>query len=128
VLPLVHVLAWRLASVALVGVVTFLSLAPMPAELPLPTHADKLEHLLAYVGLALWFAGLYPRERYAWIAAGLAGYGLTIELLQHSMAVGRYGDPWDFVADVLGIALGLTIAGRGLGGWAARMESWATGS
>jgi VanZ family protein len=96
----------------------------LPAQkLPITGVSDKLEHACAYMVLALWFAGVYPRSRYAFIALGLFAMGVVIEWAQGAMNLGRQSDIRDVLANSTGIAVGLTLALIGLGGWAQRLES-----
>lgn len=92
-------------------------------NLPVTGVSDKLEHAVAYMVLALWFAGVYPRSRYLVIALGLFAMGVAIEWAQGAMNLGRQSDVRDVVANSTGIALGLTLALAGLGGWARRLDS-----
>ena len=123
-LQLAHLRAWVVASAALIGAVLYLSLAPIEPQVELPANFDKFEHALAYTFLAVWFAGLYARKDYWRIGLALAMLGLTIEILQHVMALGRFGDPRDMVANVAGIGLGLVVAVWRTGGWALKVETW----
>ena len=123
-LPLAHAPAWLVASVLLVVAVLYASLAPLNVPAGLPTHFDKVEHALAYLFLAVWFAGLVVRAHYWKIVVALAVLGLVIEILQHVMALGRYGDPMDMVANLLGVGLGIALASRRLGGWALKADAW----
>lgn len=122
-LPLTHAPAWITASVLLIVAVLYLSLAPI-AQPPLPTNFDKVEHAFAYAGLAVWFTGLAAPRRYGLVALALAALGLTIEVLQAAMPFGRQGDPWDMVANVTGIVVGIVLAARVTGGWALTVEAW----
>jgi VanZ family protein len=125
VLPLAHARAWIAASVLLLAVIVYLSLAPsVGLDLPLPRNADKLEHALAYVGLAMWFTGIVARQQFWKVALGLFALGLSIEFLQAAMHYGRQGDPWDLLANVVGIATGMAIGARRTGGWALGVEAW----
>lgn len=123
-LPLAHAPAWIAASVLLVAAVLYLSLAPLSVPVELPTHFDKIEHAATYVLLAIWFTGLVARERYGLVAVALVVFGLAIEFLQAVMPFGRQGDPWDVVANVTGIGVGLAIAAIATGGWAMKVEAW----
>ncbi len=78
-------------------------------------HGDKLVHWVSYAGLA-FLCGLAvslhrPLSWRAWLllAAALAAYAAVDELLQIPVP-GRYGDPWDWVADLVGILPGLAAA------------------
>ena len=92
-------------------------------HLPVTGVSDKLEHAAAYMVLALWFAGVYPRSRYVLIALGLFAMGVAIEWAQGVMNLCRQSDFRDVVANSTGIAVGLTLALAGLGEWGQRLES-----
>jgi VanZ family protein len=124
VLPLAHALAWIVASVLLVVTVLYLSLAPLNVPADLPTHFDKIEHAAAYVFLAVWFTGLVARPRYGRVVFALVAFGLTIEFLQAAMPFGRQGDPWDVLANVTGVGIGVALARWVTGGWALKAEAW----
>jgi VanZ family protein len=83
---------------------------------------DKVEHAAGYMALTLWFAGIYPRSRYLWIAVALFAMGVAVEFLQGWMSLGRNSDPRDVLANTVGIAIGLAIAVTALGGWVQRVE------
>ena len=123
-LPLAHAPAWIVASVLLVAAVLYVSLAPLNVPADLPTHFDKLEHAAAYVFLAVWFTGLVARSRYRSVVFALVALGLMIEFLQAAMPFGRQGDPWDVVANVTGVGIGVAVARRMTGGWAPKVEAW----
>lgn len=123
-LPLMHAMAWRRASALLVAVIVVATLMPQ-AQVPVTAEdVDKVEHLAAYVLLAVWFTGLVPRREYWKVAAGLASLGIVLEFLQQAMALGRSGDALDVVANVLGLAIGVGLAFWWTGGWALRFEAW----
>ncbi len=83
---------------------------------------DKLEHALAFFGMTLWFSGLIGRHRYGWLAVWLLLLGGGIEIAQGLMGWGRDMDIWDFVADALGVAVGLALALGGLSAWPRQVE------
>lgn len=89
------------------AVVIWTSLIPAD-ELPQTGISDKIEHAVAYAGLALLGVWAFPR-RYGRLAVGLMALGIVIEVLQGLMAVGRQADVMDAVAD--GIGLGLVLIG-----------------
>lgn len=84
---------------------------------------DKAEHIVGYLVLSLWFAGLYPRTRYPMIGVALLVMGIVIEGLQGAMHMGRQADITDVYANTVGIVAGLTLALIWLGGWAMRVEA-----
>jgi glycopeptide antibiotics resistance protein len=89
-------------------------------------HVDKWLHGITFVVLSVWFAGLFARRSYGWIAAGLMLFGLLIEACQ--LLVGyRMADWLDVGANTAGIIIGLVLAAVGLGGWGLRVEAWYSG-
>lgn len=122
--PLKFPRLWIAASCVIVAAALYTCLAPVAMLAPqLELFSDKLEHTLGYVGLAVWFGGLYPPARYGWVAIGLFCLGLGVEILQELMNVGRHADARDLLANILGIAAGLLIARLGLGQWTRRVEA-----
>ena len=114
---------WLTASVVLVSIVVWGSLQTS-VNVPVPGEFDKVEHLGTYGFLTVWFTGLYPRRRDAIIVLALLGLGLSMEIGQYLMGMGRDADPVDMLANAVGVALGLGIARTVTGGWTARVESW----
>jgi VanZ family protein len=114
---------WWLCDWAILLAVVLGSLIPS-SEFPAPVALfnDKVLHFGGYFLMAFWFAGSLERRRYVWVALGLCALGGFIEVLQHLMGYGRDADWWDFIADVLGVAVGLGIAWGGLGNWMAWIE------
>jgi VanZ family protein len=112
-------LGWTFILLAVVA-----SLVP-GQKLPQTGVSDKFEHTVAYALLTLWFAGIYPRGSYLRVGIGMFALGVALEFAQGAMPFGRQTDPRDVVANSLGVAVGLTIALIGLGGWAQRIEAWA---
>lgn len=123
-LPLRHPRTWLVVGWLFIGLAIVASLVPAQALPKPPGINDKMEHMAAYALLSLWFAGIYPRSRYAIIAAGLFVLGIVIEWAQGAMHLGRQADVRDVIANSVGIAAGLTLALLWLGGWAQRVESW----
>ena len=99
---------WRIALALLLCAVLWLALTPSP-----PPQAslgwDKLNHAAAFATLAavafLGFARTWAR-----IAAALLAFGALIEVLQ-SFTATRSAEWGDLLADGVGIALGLLLAG-----------------
>lgn len=95
-------------SYLVVGVLMFI---PMPSSGGPPTlpHLDKLVHVACWglLGLATWL--VVARQRWLW-AVGLATlFGVLVELGQ-GLTTTRSADLWDALADLIGAALGATLA------------------
>jgi VanZ family protein len=122
-LPLRYRRVWVAMSAALLAAVIFASLQPNFGP-SMPQNFDKLEHLSAYVVLSLWFTGIVVRERYWLVVCGLLALGLSVEVLQGVMNVGRSAEVLDMLANTLGIFVGLAVALGLTGHWALKVESW----
>ncbi len=98
---------WRAGLVVLVTVVAFAAFTPRTLA-PTLGVGDKVDHVLAFLGLAL--AGALScragRRQALLVALALVAYGALIEIVQ-TQVPGRHGDGADLVADSLGIVLGL---------------------
>ena len=104
---------WLGIWLVLVGVVIVLSLIPPPdLPVPLPRHADKIEHLLGYAALA--FAGLQlfaARSALVTVACGLVVLGVGLEVAQGLLVPTVRSMDWrDAVANTLGVLLGFAPA------------------
>jgi len=100
-----------------------LSLGPPP---PIPTavpDGDKFGHALAYAVLSAWAVMIF-RTRAAWLrsAAALMALGVIIEIAQGTLTDNRSGDPYDALADALGILFGLGVALTPASGLLLKME------
>jgi VanZ family protein len=72
---------------------------------------DKLVHFASFAGYGwLWFAALRQRSRRTWIVliSGIA-FAILTEVYQHLMPIGRTGDPYDAVADIAGLLVGILV-------------------
>lgn len=71
--------------------------------------ADKVVHVLLFAVVA------WPAVRLGWgkgrVAAVLTVQAVGSELFQHFLLPNRMGDPWDLLADLVGICLGVLAAG-----------------
>lgn len=110
--PALWIGLWSLA----VLLVWVLCLMPPPLLPPLPANSDKLEHLLAYAVLAAAGVQLWRGARAlatlgcGLLLMGLLLMGLLIELAQGWLTSTRAADPWDMLANSLGVLLGLALA------------------
>lgn len=121
--PARHARVWYVVGVILTMAVIVSSLVPA-RDLPHLRVSDKLEHLVAYASLAIWFGGLLPPRRYLALGLALLALGGGIEIVQGLMGLGREADWHDFYADALGAALGLALCMAGLQHWASWLEQW----
>jgi VanZ family protein len=133
-LPLRYSTYWRMAGLCLLALVLLASMMPMFWLFPERkefvswfVHVDKWLHGLAFVILAVWFAGQYQRRSYWRIGVGLLAFGVLIEACQR-MVTYRSADWLDVAADAAGIAVGIGIALAGLGGWSLWVENRMTGN
>lgn len=92
-----------------VVIVTFFSLAPNPPDIDFE-EGDKVQHLIAYAGLMLWFAQVRtaPAERRV-TAILLVGLGVALELVQ-GLTGYRSLSIVDMAANTGGVALGWLAA------------------
>jgi VanZ family protein len=129
-LPLRYVRRWQFASAFLLIFVLASTLIPAvwlwPGSRDLSAWVigvDKWLHGITFAILAVWFAGLYRPRSYWKIGVGLILFGLFIEACQQLVAY-RSAELFDVAADIIGVVIGLLIAGAGLGGWSLRVEGW----
>jgi len=69
---------------------------------------DKLVHGLTCVALTV--AGRWAGIRPVRLVLGLAAYAVVTEILQAVLPIDRHGDARDFLADSMGIVLGLLLS------------------
>lgn len=94
-------------AIALIAVF-WLALLPTPDVVRLFAWQDKIEHAVLFALLALLALAAWPQRPLA-IALGLLLYGAAMEFAQ-SMTAHRFGDPWDWVADAVGLLVLLPFA------------------
>jgi hypothetical protein len=105
-----------------VVVVFYLCLMRNPPEPLAFNHADKLEHMLTYCWLMLWFCQLAGLSRLR-LALALVAMGAGIEVLQ-GMEGFRDFEYGDMAADAVGVALGWLLARTRLGKVLMVLESY----
>lgn len=69
---------------------------------------DKLYHFVAFAGYALLWRRAGGSTR-AVLITGLA-FAVLIEIAQASLPIGRFADPFDTLADAVGLGVGLWIS------------------
>lgn len=97
--------AWQAIGGALIILVIYLSVAPLPLEIPGP-QGDKMGHALAYGVLMAWFAQI-ERARGGRIvyAMAFAAMAIALEFVQ-GVLPNRMFDVNDMVAGAIGIGIG----------------------
>ena len=106
---------WLATGWLWIAAVFYISLMPHPPEPVSFNGVDKLEHLLAYAGLMLWFCQVYPEYRMRMrLFVALSAMGVGIEFLQ-GMGGYRYFEYVDMLANTLGVVVGWGLAKTGLG-------------
>jgi VanZ family protein len=91
------------------AVVAWGELTPHPPRLEGPLMWDKLDHFIAYFGLALLATLAWGlRRSLIWVFLAVVSLGGVLEILQ--TIVGRDGEWGDFAANDLGALAGLGLA------------------
>jgi VanZ family protein len=92
-----------------VAVVMYFSLAPNPPQIDMQ-EGDKVQHLVAYASLMLWFAQVQPgRSERRITALLLVALGIALELAQ-GLTDYRSLSVLDMAANTTGVALGWLAA------------------
>ena len=118
---------WAVGGWAMILFVVVSCLLPAPVIAPVARLLpDKVEHALAFFGLALWFSGLYPRGAWWKLALWLVLLGALIEVAQGVFTTTRAMEFNDAVADTVGVLVALTIARAGADKWCTIAEVWLT--
>ncbi|MCP4750687.1 MAG: VanZ family protein [Proteobacteria bacterium] len=107
--PLRYIRLWVVLGWMQVLMVFYLSLMRHPPEVVSAPFSDKIYHLLAYIGLMLWFAQIHRPARYWRIALGFILMGVAIEFLQRASGY-RSFEAADIAADSLGVLIALGLA------------------
>ena len=97
------ILFWSAALFALV-------MASMKQPVAIPGDpGDKVQHILAFVVLAVLAACAYPRTRLPLILVGLSVFGALIEIIQMIPALNRDASWLDWLADTVAAAFVLCL-------------------
>jgi len=109
--PLRHHRFWATLWVLAVLAVIVVCLVPPPPLPPLPENSDKLEHFAAYFLLAAGAVQLFRTGRVL-LAVGVAlvAMGVCIEFAQGALTETRSADPFDALANTVGVSVGLMTA------------------
>lgn len=71
-------------------------------------HWDKIQHALAFMLLIKLAWSAYPNKKYMAVIM-LVIFGAAIEILQATLTTTRTGSTGDWIADLVGILIGMTI-------------------
>ena len=114
---------WLTLGWALVGLVVYFSLIPLPPE-PLSFPAgDKLTHLCIYAGMMVWFGFIYlPGRAYRNLGVAFIMMGLILELIQ-GLTNYRSMNYLDMLANCIGVSLGWLLARTRLASILTHLES-----
>ena len=88
-------------------VLTVAMLSPINQPPPAPDGTDKIVHLITFAALAFPLART-GRIGLVQVFVGASVFGGLIELIQPSF--GRSADMQDWIADIVGVALGIMLA------------------
>ena len=96
---------WRIAFVAALALQLYGVYAPREAgpDTGIP-QIDKVAHCFLFGAVA--FTGLKVGLPARWLLGALAANAVVSELVQHWFLPQRDGDPFDTLADLIGVALG----------------------
>ena len=129
-LPLRHTRRWQIASLIILLLVLVATLMPAVwfwddrvKGLTWFRGVDKWLHGITFLGLSMWFTGMYSKRSYWKIGIGLLLFGLIIEACQRLVSY-RSAEWLDVGADVAGIILGLVVGAVVIGGWCLRVEEF----
>ena len=110
---------WWLGS-AIVALILFLSLMPLPPQPPVPI-SDKWQHAFAYALMMSWFAQLTPHH---WRTVFLlVAMGIGVEFVQGWSGY-RYYEVLDMLANSVGVLIGWAMYGLRIRylGWLERLH------
>jgi VanZ family protein len=96
-----RLLFWAAAAFAFV-----MAVLPHPPRVPGEPN-DKIQHIAAFVTLAMLGAWAYRRTPLIWLAVGLSLFGALIEIVQAIPMLHRDSDVLDWVADT--VAAGVVL-------------------
>ncbi len=90
------------------AIVTCLLLMEVTASKSTFPHADKVVHIILFLGLSSMGALAFPQHKIQ-VFIGLAFYGVLTEVLQHFITFTRHASLLDWISDVVGILLCISI-------------------
>ena len=106
VMPLLHRRLLLVLALLLHLAVLYAPRVPSAGPVGVP-GTDKVVHVAVFalvVALALWSA--LPAR---WVVPLALAHAVGSEVVQHVFLADRSGDPWDVLADVIGVGLGWAV-------------------
>ncbi len=113
---------WWIGGACLVALVIYGSLATGGPVLPV-TFSDKLQHLVSYGVLGVYFGGVVKHRAFLSVLLMLLAMSVGLEFLQEAGGQRQF-DLVDMVFNAVGLALGGVLCRFGLGGWCRVVERW----
>lgn len=96
---------WR--AILAISAVAIMYLATTSEPYPIPSSQyDKINHLMAFIQLTVVSRLAWPDLSRTWIALGVLGFGLVIEITQAQLPYREFS-LLDLAADGAGVAIGL---------------------
>ena len=86
----------------------YLLLMEMPPARPSWPYKDKVQHIIVFLVLTM-SGGLAFQKKQIAVCLVLSGYGALMELLQSLLTVTRVASVYDWLADDVGIVIGLLV-------------------
>ena len=102
-------MTWSRGLFAAVLLFTLAAALAPNAQAPDLGHGDKLNHIAAFVTLAVMAAWAWPRARLWRIAVALSAFGAAIEGLQALPIIARDAELADWYADTAAAVLALVL-------------------
>ena len=93
-------------TIVLALIIAASTLSPLPTKIDVP-GSDKWHHFVAFAAMVFPLA-YYSKRIVSVVAVAALGYGGFIEIVQPY--VNRYGEFNDFVADGIGVCIGIALA------------------
>ena len=91
-----------------VALMTILSLIPSTSVPQALQFWDKAQHSLAFAALSITGSMAFPR-RLKLVCMGLLTHGAVIEVMQSTLTATRFGDVFDWLADGIGVLVGVGL-------------------
>lgn len=99
---------WVILFWGFFSLVSFFLLIELPPKPQSIEYLDKLQHAFIFIVLTVFATMAWKPYKYR-LAAALILYGATTELLQAMFTVTRQASADDWLADIAGIIIGLSV-------------------